>query len=118
MVSNALQRAGYYGAYTCLFSAVYLGIVHRFGRFPEPLLFGLLALSFGKDLVDEFRLAHGKGSLVPVTEHAPSNVVILVLLATGTVRPRGSFAGQSATRWVAALAFCDLLLDLSQDARG
>ena len=118
MVSKALERVGYYGAYTAFFATVYLGVLQKFGRFPEPLLFGLLALSVGKDVADEWRLARGETSLVPVTEHAPSNVVILVLLATGVVRPRGSFAGHSATRWAAALAFGDLVLDLSQDARG
>ena len=110
-------RWHHYVAFGALFALVYGGLALA-GRFPRWLLFGLLAVSIGKDVLDEFRLRQGAPPLVYAgVEHAPSNVVLLVLLLSGTLAPAGAFLGVSAWSWALVLAAFDLVFDVSQDLR-
>ena len=110
-------RWRHYVAFGALYVVVYGGLALA-GRFPRWLLFGLLLVSLGKDLLDEYRLRRGGGPLVYAgIEHAPSDVVLLVLLLAGTLVPAGSFLGASAWSWAVLLAAVDLVLDVSQDLR-
>lgn len=115
---RVLARLGHYAGFTLLFAAVYAGVVRYYGRLPEGLLFGVLGASLLKDLLDEYRLRRGGRPLAYAgVEHAPSNLVLLAMLAAGYVDPAGSFAGISLLRWGLGLAAADLFFDLWQDAR-
>ena len=107
----------HYVAFGSLFAVAY-GWLALAGRFPPWLLFGLLAVSLAKDGYDEYRLRRGGRPLAYVgVEHAPSNVVLLVLLLGGLLDPVGALAGVSLWTWAVALATADLAFDLSQDLR-
>lgn len=111
-------RALHYLAYTAAFLLCYGGIRYGLGRFPEPLLFGVLLGSIAKDGYDEYRLRRGRQPLAYAgVEHAPSNVVLLAFLATGVVDPAGALAGLPAGYWAGGLAALDLAFDLWQDSR-
>lgn len=107
----------HYVAFAALFAIVYGGLALA-GRFPGWLLFGVLLVSLAKDGYDEYRLRRGGWPLVYAgVEHAPSNVVLLVLLLSGLLDPVGSFVGVSAWSWAILLAAGDLVFDVSQDFR-
>lgn len=74
--------------------------------------------SLAKDLVDEYRLQRGRAPVAYAgVEHAPSNAILLVFLATGLVDPAGAHAGVPLEYWAGGLAALDLVFDLSQDLR-
>ena len=107
----------HYVGFGVLFAVVYGGLALS-GRFSRWLLFGVLFVSLGKDVYDEYRLQRGDPPLLYAgVEHAPSNLVLLVLLLSGLLDPAGSFAGVSAWSWAVLLAAVDLVFDVSQDLR-
>ena len=111
-------RLRHYLAYTALFLLLYGGLRLWLGRFPEPLLFGVLAVSLAKDLYDEFRLRRGGTPLAFAGfEHAPSNAVVLAFLALGVMSPAGTVGGVPSAYVAGGLAALDLLFDLHQDLR-
>ena len=115
--ARPLTRWPYYLAFGALFAIAYGGLALA-GRFPRWLLFGVLLVSLGKDVYDEYLLRRGGGPLIYAgVEHAPSNVVLLALLLSGLLVPAGSFAGVSAWSWAVLLAAVDLVFDVSQDLR-
>lgn len=110
-------RWPYYVAFTALFAAVY-GWLALSGRFPRWLLFGVLVVSLAKDVYDEYRLRRGDPPMIYAgVEHAPSNLVLLVLLLSGVLVPTGALLGASAWSWAVLLAAADLVFDVSQDLR-
>lgn len=111
-------RTGHYLAFTLLFLALYGGIVVVLGRFPEPLLLGVLVVSLAKDLYDEVRLRRGGTPLgYAGIEHAPSNAVLIAFILGGVVDPTGTVGGVSVELVALGLAAVDLVFDLSQDLR-
>lgn len=112
------SRLTYYAAFTVIFGGIYFGILMTLERFPVWLLFLILLVSLGKDLVDEYRIRKGNGPLAFASiEHNPSNFVLAGLLLSGVVEPTGTVAGLS-TRWLAlGLAIFDAGLDGWQDVR-
>ena len=96
----------------------YGGVVIVLGRFPEPLLLGILVASALKDVYDEYRLRRGDGPLAYAgIEHSPSNAVLIAFVLTGVIRPTGTVLGVSVGTLALWLAAADLVFDLSQDAR-
>lgn len=111
-------RTGHYLVFTLLFLVVYGGVVLRLGRFPEPLLLGILVVSLAKDLYDELRLRRGGMPLAyRGIEHAPSNAVLIAFILGGIIDPMGTVGGVSVETLALALAIVDLAFDLSQDLR-
>ena len=111
-------RLLHYVAFTVVFLLLYGGIRLWLGGFPAALLFGVLVVSLGKDLIDEVQLARGRPPVAYAgVEHAPSNAILLGFLATGVVDPAGTLAGVPAAYWAGGLAALDLVFDLSQDLR-
>ncbi|MEF8819945.1 MAG: hypothetical protein V5A31_13165 [Haloferacaceae archaeon] len=113
-----VARAGHYLAFTLLFLAVYGGVVVALGRFPEPLLLGILVVSLAKDVYDELRLRRGGSPLgYAGIEHAPSNAVLIAFVLGGVIDPVGTVGGVSVASLALGLAAVDLVFDLWQDAR-
>lgn len=124
MLGPLRRRLAHYAVFTVLFAMLYAGVLVGNGSFPPALLFGILALSLVKDVLDEVRLQRGDGPIAfLMVEHLPSNLVLLGLLGTGVVVPPGALAlpgaGTSVSLWALAvgLAAVDALVDLSQDLR-
>lgn len=130
-----VARAGHYVGFTLLFLAIYGGTVYTLGRFPEPLLLGILVVSLAKDIYDEVRLRRGRMPLgYAGIEHAPSNAVLIGFVLAGVIEPAGTVGsvvgpavdvvdptgtvGDLSVESVAlGLAVVDLLFDISQDLR-
>lgn len=112
------RRLYYYIGFFVVFAWVYGVLTLVLNRFPDWLLFGILVVSLGKDLVDEVRMRSGGDPVAYARiEHNPSNVVLLFFLATGFVEPVGEVLSVPLL-WVAyGLAVVDLVLDGSQDFR-
>ena len=115
---SVLVRWRQYVASTLASLAVYGGVRLYLGSLPVALLFGALGVSIAKDLYDEYRIRRGRPPLLYAgVEHAPSNAVLLALLATGFVDPPGAVGGVPLADWAMGLAVFDLAFDLSQDLR-
>jgi hypothetical protein len=113
-----VARVGHYLAFGLLFLVVYGGVVLVLGRFPEPLLLGILVVSFAKDLYDEVRLRRGGMPLgYAGIEHAPSNAVLIAMILAGVIDPAGTVVGVPVEPVALVLAAVDLVFDLWQDAR-
>ncbi|MDT3434069.1 hypothetical protein [Haloarcula sp. 1CSR25-25] len=113
-----VARGWHYLGYSVFFLLLYGGIRISLGRFPQWLLFGVLAGSLLKDVYDEIRLRRGSRPLAYAgIEHAPSNAVLIGFLLTGFVDPTGTVLGAPAREVALWLAVIDLLFDLSQDMR-
>lgn len=112
------RRTYYYLGFFVVFLGLYGGVVLVLEGFPDRLLFGVLLLSLAKDVVDEYLIWLGdKPVAYGRIEHNPSNLVLLLFLASGVVEPAGTVLGAPARGVAAALAFLDLALDGSQDLR-
>lgn len=112
------RRLVMYLLYGLGFLGVYSGIVVGLGRFPSWLLFAILLISLGKDLVDEYCIQQGGEPLAYGSiEHNPSNIVLLGFLLGDLIQPTGVIAGISTEMLAVAAAFADFLLDGSQDVR-
>lgn len=106
-------------AVSFLFFILFYGtILAIHGTLPRPLIGAVLLLAFAKDLADEWRMRHGGDALAyRRVEHNPSNVILLLLFATGTVPLTGATLGVSDRLLFPAVTAIDLLFDGSQDLR-
>jgi hypothetical protein len=113
-----VARGWHYLGYTVFFLLLYGGIRVSLGRFPEWLLFGVLAVSLLKDVYDELRLRRGSQPFAYAgIEHTPSNAVLIAFLLSGFVDPTSTVLGVPAREVALWLAVVDLVFDLSQDMR-
>ncbi len=100
------------------FTLLYGSIIAAHGTLPATFILAVLAVALGKDLVDEWRMWHGGEALAyRHIEHNPSNVVLLLVFATGLVALPGATLGVPDRLLVPVLAVLDLMIDGSQDLR-
>lgn len=113
-----LSRLRYYPPFLVGFGVVYGAVWLALDGFPGELALVILVASLLKDLVDEVRIRRGGSALAYASlEHAPSNVVLLLLLAAGEVTPVGTVGGLEVAWLTAVVGLLDLALDVSQDLR-
>jgi hypothetical protein len=109
------SRTEYYGLWTLAFLAVY-GAAILLLDIPDVIWAAVPAVLLLKDLYDEIRIRDGKESVAYADiEHNPSNIVMLLFMASGFLSLEGTVSGIGLQPAAAVLATLDLLVDGRQD---